>query len=258
MVFVPLSKSQRDHVRTARRMAQKRRLAQQPRPPKETRLPGAMRDAFDKALDPNVTADLERAALAAMHCIFLQHGPEALLMPRHLAVCHEVGHVIVATTDGVTIAYVEVTGQTVAPALAKIGFPPGDLVWVGFTRFADSPFPLDMPGRPVDIVKLDFPLFQHAVRMELGGIAGEHVLYDGDIPAASSLDERILSQHACAMRARGNTEIAKITWRDLFKETCSTIEQNRETAGELIAAFENKDRLEGPELQEVLNKRRLH
>ena len=130
--------------------------------------------------------------------------------------------------------------------------------WGGFTRFADSPFPLDMPGRPVDIVKLDLPSFQHAVRMELGGIAGEHVLYDGEIPAASSLDERILSQHACEMRARGNTEIAKITWRDLFKETCSTIEQNRETAGELIAAFENKDRLEGPELQEVLNKRRLH
>lgn len=40
MVFVPLSKSQRDHMRTARRMAQKRRLTQQPQPPKEPPLPG--------------------------------------------------------------------------------------------------------------------------------------------------------------------------------------------------------------------------
>jgi hypothetical protein len=224
-----------------------------------------MRDAFDKALDPNVTGDLKRAALAAMHCIFLQHGPEALLMPRGLAVCHEVGHVIVATVDGVSIEYVEVTGQTVAEvckmddaALAKIGLPPGDFAWGGFTRFADSPFPLDMSGRPEDIVTLDFPSFQHLVRMELGGIAGEYVLYDGEIPAASSLDERMLSQHVCEKRARGNTDIAQIAWRDLLKETCSTIEQNRATAGKLIAAFENKDRLEGPELQEILDKRRLH
>jgi hypothetical protein len=40
MVFVPLSKSQRDHLRAARRMAQKRRLAQQLQPPKEPPLPG--------------------------------------------------------------------------------------------------------------------------------------------------------------------------------------------------------------------------
>ena len=40
MVYVPLSKSQRDHMRTARRMAQKRRLAQQPCPPKEPPLAG--------------------------------------------------------------------------------------------------------------------------------------------------------------------------------------------------------------------------
>ena len=216
-----------------------------------------MGSAFDKAADPVVTGALEQAAVASMHDIFRQHGPKAFLMPRDLAVCHEVGHVIVATVDAVSIEYVEVTGRTVAE-LAKIGLPPGDLAWGGFTGFADSPFPLDMSGRPVDIVKLDLPSFQHAVRMELGGIAGEHVLYDGEIPAASSLDERMFSQHACAMRARGNTDIAKIAWRDLFEETCSIIEQNRETAGELIAAFENKDRLEGPELQEVLNKRRLH
>jgi hypothetical protein len=49
MVHVPLSKSQRDQMRTARRMAQKRRLAQQPQPPKEPPLPG---------LDPsNVSAE---------------------------------------------------------------------------------------------------------------------------------------------------------------------------------------------------------
>jgi hypothetical protein len=49
MVFVPLSKSQRDHMRTARRMAQKRRLAQRPQPPKKPPLPG---------LDPsNVSAE---------------------------------------------------------------------------------------------------------------------------------------------------------------------------------------------------------
>jgi len=227
-----------------------------------------MGDAFDKAVDPAVTGALERAAKAAMRDIFLRHGPEALLMPRDLAVCHEVGHVIVATVDGVSIEYVEVTGQTVAELcackmddaeLAKNGLPPSDyLAWGGFTRFADSPFPLDMPGTPADIVTLDLPEFQHMVRMELGGIAGELVLYDGEVPAASSLDERLLSQHACEMRARGNTDIAKTVWRGLFKDTCDTITRNDGVAGELITAFENKDRLETPELQEILDKRRLH
>jgi hypothetical protein len=47
MVFAPLSKSQRDHMRTSRRMAQKRRLAQQPRPAKAPPLPG---------LDPSVVS----------------------------------------------------------------------------------------------------------------------------------------------------------------------------------------------------------
>ena len=216
-----------------------------------------MGSAFDKAVDPVVTSALEQAAVAAMHDIFRQHGPKAFLMPRDLAVCHEVGHVIVATVDAVSIEYVEVTGRTVAE-LAKIGLPPGDLAWGGFTRFADSPFPLDMPGRPTDVVTLDFASFQHAVRMELGGIAGEQVLYDGEIPAASSLDERMFSQHACEMRARGNTEIAKIVWRDLLKETCSTIARNEDLAGELITAFNDKDRLEGPELQEILDKRQVH
>jgi hypothetical protein len=230
-----------------------------------------MSDALDKLVDPAVIGALKRAVLATMHDILLQHGPGAFIQPRPLAVAHEVGHVIVAAIDGVSIEYVEVNGPTADELFAskmdgigrarlkESGLPHGDeRIWGGFTRFADSPFPLDMPGDAADIVTLDLSAFQHIVKMELGGIAGEHVLYDGEIPAASSLDERILSQHACAMRAHGNTDIAQFVWRDLFKADCEIIDRNEDVAGDLVAAFENKDRLEGPELQEILDKRRLH
>lgn len=217
------------------------------------------KNAIDQIVDPQARARHHDAESEIGRDIFHVHGPDAFHAPRELAVCHETGHVIVAALDGVTIEYSEVFSQSVGKELGAavaqqvraMGLP--ETGWAGFTGFRDSPFPSDMPGKRYEVLTLDLPAFHHLIRMSLGGIAGEMVLYPGAVPAASSIDEKVLSQTACMSRARGNAFIAQTVWCDRLEECLKAIKQNEATARRIIALFDQTDRVDGTALELALS-----
>jgi hypothetical protein len=93
--------------------------------------------------------------------------------------------------------------------------------------------------------------FIHRIRTLIGGICGESMLYSGTVPEASSLDEIMLSQALCFDRT-GSHVNAKSLWNDVWRETCITIKRHEPIARKLIAAFDQKDIVEGPELHAIL------
>jgi hypothetical protein len=215
------------------------------------------KNALNSIADPQSLEAHQAAELGVTRELLLTKGPDAFAAPRELAVCHETGHVIVAALDGVTIEYVEVIpesmdslGPDIARRARAMGFPESG--WHGYTAWETSPYPSDRKKTKFNVVEIDLPAFQHFIRMEIGGICGELVLFDGPVPDGSSIDEKLLSQSACMTRARGQTFIAQQVWSGLYQETCRAIKRNESTARKLIAAFDHKDRLEGDEVHSIL------
>lgn len=190
---------------------------------------------------------------------FQREGGAAFDAPRELAVAHEIGHVIVAWVDGVTLDYSEVfpvnsideVGFAVAQQMKAKGMPLSG--WSGFTHWCASPYPSDLSGKH-DITQVDLPTFHHHVRMTVAGLAGERVLYGKPVPGASSLDELALAQSMCLGRARGQHFIAKKVWEDRWTETIKIINQHKDTGRRLMALFDNKDRIETDEIYSVLSR----
>jgi hypothetical protein len=197
-----------------------------------------------------------------------QHGIAALAMPRDLAVCHEVGHAVTAAADGVTVARAEVFGKTMIQyfgekhgrpltrperrRLARSGYDLASKHWGGFTTWGTSPFPTDNAGTYFNPKSGELPAFIHHIVMLIGGICGELMLYSGTVPEASSLDEIMMSQALCFGRT-GSHEAAESLWNGVWRETCITIKRYEPVARKLIAAFGNKDVVEGPELHTILS-----
>jgi hypothetical protein len=227
-----------------------------------------VRSAFNCVVDPVAQRELGGALKGCVDNYLEQHGAVAFIMPRDLAVCHETGHVIVAVADGVAVERIEVFGRTTLQIfqdargrpptrverrrLVAAGYDIYSKNWGGFSTWGPSPFASDRAGTRSDLKCADPATFGHAVRMLIGGICGEHVLYDGPVPKASSLDETMLSQGLCVART-GSHEAAQSLWNELWRETCVAIKRREAAAREIIAAFDHRDIVGGAELHAIIN-----
>ena len=226
-----------------------------------------MRDALDSICDPKGQQYLKAELFNKAADYFKQHGGAGFAMPRPLAIYHEVGHAIVAAFDGVTVKRVEVHGKTLIQLfrnshgrnprkierqrLEAAGFNLTHKQWGGWCYWQASPFPGDIPGTVINLNTADDLTFGHRVRMELGGICGEEVLCDSEVPQASSLDEIVASQAMCLNRL-GDHASAHELWGRLWRQTCAIIKQNEPTAHALVTALRDTDSIEGPSLQTIL------
>lgn len=194
-----------------------------------------------------------------------KYGAAAFDAPRDLAVAHETGHAICYTAENSSIAYCEVSHYFITDTLREeLGHEPSrkeredakrlfgpDEKWSGFTRAPD-----DKEGTYKDS---SVPDVLRRVRMSVAGIAGERVLYAGAVPATSSLDEIIVSQflmeivrdRLSVVETNSDLVMAR-TWTQQMTRCEATIRANEPAARELIAAFADKDRVEGDELQAIL------
>jgi hypothetical protein len=218
-------------------------------------------------LDPNARDQVTGMLMKHAMTLLSHHGTAAFAMPRPLAVRHETGHAIIGSADGVTVKRIEVFSQTVLQLfkaehgrnmrriergrLIAAGYSLTTKNWGGWTTWGDNPFATKTAGNVADMAKVEPQVFDHAVRMRLGGICGEHVLGDGNVPEGSSLDEVVVAQAICLDRT-GSHASARDLFNSLWRQTCAIIKRNEATARLLIAAFEHADIVDGDALQAIL------
>lgn len=167
--------------------------------------------------------------------------------PRSLAVCHEAGHAIMFTVDGVPVESIKVF-------LSPDPRTPGDH-WHGFTAVEGSP--------PFSIRRDDPPeKLRQEIRYQIAGYAGELELYEGTVPLTSSIDERALGVYVLEMcprlipsdRKRVNPKKASERTLDDIVEECRKIIRPQAAAGRaIITAMADKDCLDGAELRAILD-----
>ena len=105
------------------------------------------------------------------------------------------------------------------------------------------------------MLKCSLEHISHGIRMQISGLAGETALYRGDIPAASSIDERAVSQFSAIAAGHISNQDPQKIWLSLFRECVDTIKQNEKVARRLIRAFRYPvHKVEGDALHAILRK----
>jgi hypothetical protein len=95
----------------------------------------------------------------------------------------------------------------------------------------------------------------HGIRMQISGLAGEAALYRGELPSASSIDERAVSQFAAVAAGQISNQDPQELWTTLYRECVSMIKQNEIIARRLVRALGHPvNKIEGDALQAILRK----
>jgi hypothetical protein len=217
--------------------------------------------SFDLIPDPLVRSALEAgAAVSMMHAVEMQ-GIRALAMPRKLAVCHEVGHAILFASEQVPVSCVEIFRVDVTAgwdrqpsATEQSNLKDLGPTWGGFCWAKGGPFNWDC-HKQEDLLKCSLAHISHGIRMQISGLAGETALYRGDVPGASSIDERAVSQFAAIAAGQISNQDPQKLWLSLFRECVGIIKQNEIVARRLIRALGHPvDKVEGDALEAILRK----
>jgi hypothetical protein len=217
--------------------------------------------SFDLIPDPLVRSALEAGAAFSIMRAVKEQGIRALAMPRKLAVCHEVGHAIVFAAEQVPVSCVEIfrvdvmAGRERHPSpLEQANLKELGPTWGGFCWAKGGPFSWGCHEQE-DLLKCSLEHISHGIRMQISGLAGETALFRGDIPGASSVDERAVSQFSAIAAGQISNQDPQKLWLSLFRECVDTINQNEIVARRLIRALGHPiDKVDGDALQAILRK----
>ena len=217
--------------------------------------------SFDLIPDPQVRSALEAGATISMMRAVEKQGIRALAMPRKLAVCHEVGHAIVFAAEQVPVSCVEIfrvdvmAGRDRQPSpIEQANLKQLGPTWGGFCWANGGPFNWGCHEQD-DLLKCSLEHISHGIRMQISGLAGEAALYRGELPSASSIDERAVSQFAAVAAGQISNQDPQELWTTLYRECVSMIKQNEIVARRLVRALGHPvNKIEGDALQAILRK----